>query len=338
MDILELAKSINKELGVKEGGLMTSNTPSMDIERISTGSLSYDIITGGGFPKGRMIGIEGMESSGKSTTTLLALASYMKQDKRPAAIIDSEHAFDRKYAANLGVDLDRLMIVQPDNLEDAALFAQRLVESGDVGMLVFDSIKAAQPQKVIEEGVNQHNIGLQAKEVGNMLGSANPKLKKNDVIMLVVNQQRENPGGYGSGKVSPAANSLKFYASIRMEIFRGSKAENQSYGKHNLGWAKTVKNKTYPPYQETDKYMMLYGTGICVSTEVLDYGTDIGVLYKQGNSYYYDETFENDPKDLKKHVNLGGSKHKCKLFLDDNLELRQHLYDTILFNWFNEEK
>ena len=106
INIEELAKQINKDLGVKEGGLMTSNTPSMSIERISTGSLSYDIITGGGFPKGRMVGIEGMESSGKSTSTLLALASYMRQDTRPAALIDSEHAFDKNYAKNLGVDID----------------------------------------------------------------------------------------------------------------------------------------------------------------------------------------------------------------------------------------
>lgn len=335
MDILELAKSINKELGVKEGGLMTSNTPSMNIERISTGSLSYDIITGGGLPKGRMIGIEGMESSGKSTLTLLSIASYMKQDERPAALIDSEHAFDKKYAANLGLDIDRLLIVQPDNLEEAAMFTQKLVE-GKIGMVVFDSIKAATPQKIIEEGVDSHNIGLQAKMVGNMLASANPKLKKGDVTMLAINQQRDNPGGYGSGKVSPAGNALKFFASIRIETFRGAKAEHKDYGNYNEGWAKTVKNKTAPPYQQTRKYIMQYGTGICVSTEVLDYGIESGYLYKKGHSYYYDETLENDPDKSDKHVTLGGSKYKSKLFLDDNLEFRQALYTAILDHYTND--
>ena len=235
MNILDLAKEINKDVGYKEGGVMSSNTPALDIDRIKTGSLTYDIITGGGLPKNRIVGIEGMESSGKSTLTLMSIASYMKQDKRPAILIDAEHAFDRNYAKRLGVDIDRLLIIQPDNLEQASAYLKNIANRKDIGLVVFDSLKSSMPQKMIDGEISDHNIGLHAKMNGVMIGSINPSLKKNDITVIFVNQQRENPGGYGGGKVSPGGNALKFYASVRIEIFRGTKKEDK-LGVYNRGW------------------------------------------------------------------------------------------------------
>ena len=327
MDILKLAKEINKEVGVKEGGLMSSNTPALNIERISTGSLGADIVTGGGFAKYRITGIEGMESCGKSTLTEMCIAEYQKTDPRPCVIIDTEHAFDRKYAEQLGINIDQLLIVQPDSLEEAAKFFQTLVLRQDIGLIVFDSIKAAMPQKMIDGEVSDHNIGLQAKMVGVMIGSINTYLKKNRITALVINQQRENPGGF-SGPTSPAGLALKFYASIRIEMYRGSKSDD-TLGPFNRGWLKTVKNKTAPPFQKCE-YNMQYGIGIDTSLEVLEHGVACGVLYKKGHSTYYDKTFTNDPDKSKDHLMLGKGKRDSRDFLNDNLELRKELYNIIL--------
>jgi recombination protein RecA len=336
MDILNLAKEINKELGYKEGGVTASSSPALKIERFKTGSLTYDICTGGGVPIGRQIGIEGMESSGKTTISLLTLASYFKSnDDRPALFVDAEHAYDKKYAEKLGVDADRLLIFQPDNLEEASRLV-KLVSEGKVGMVVFDSIKACLPQKIIDEGVDSHNIGLHAKMMGLLIGSVNATTHKNKITVIWINQQRENPGGYGGGKVSPGGNALKFYASIRIEVFRGSK-KVEGEGHVNEGWIRVIKNKTAPPYQE-GKYTMRHGTGICVSTEVLTYGVVYGVLYKKGHSYYYDETFENDEEKRGDHVMLGKGKDSARLLLDDNLELRDQLYDIILETALNNDE
>jgi recombination protein RecA len=335
MNLEDLAKEINKDLGYKEGGVTTSSSPALKVERISFGSLTYDICTGGGFPIGRQIGIEGMESSGKTSATLLSLAAYFKSgDKRPALFVDAEHSFDKKYAESLGVDTDRLLIFQPDNLEEASKVVKKVVD-GSVGIIVFDSIKASVPEKIITEGVESHNIGLHAKMIGNLISAINANAYKNKTTILWINQQRENPGGYGGGKVSPGGNALKFYASMRIETFRGSKKEKDGEY-HNEGWIRVIKNKTAPPYKE-GKYIMRHGTGICVSTEVLDYGVECEVLYKKGHSYYYDETFENDEEKRKDHVSLGSGKDAARLFLDDNLELREILYDKILELYLNQE-
>ena len=328
MDILKLAQDINKEVGMKEGGVTTSSAPALKIKRISFGSLTYDICTGGGFPIGRQIGLEGMESSGKTSATLLSLAAYFKtDDPRPALFVDAEHVFDRDYAESLGVDLSRLLIFQPDNLEEASKIVKNVV-TGKVGLTIFDSIKSSLPEKIIQEGVDSHNIGLHAKMMGTLIGSINATAHKNDSTVLWINQQRENPGGYGGGKVSPGGNALKFYASIRIETFRGSKKEKDGQY-HNEGWIRVIKNKTAPPYKE-GKYIMRHGTGICVSTEVLEYGVDCGILYKKGHSFYYDETGENDEEKRKEHVMLGGGKDAARLFLDDNIDLRDVLYKDIL--------
>jgi recombination protein RecA len=331
MDILKLAEDINKEVGMKEGGVTTSSAPALKIKRISFGSLTYDICTGGGYPIGRQIGIEGMESSGKTSATLLSLAAYFKSDDtRPALFVDAEHAFDKDYAEALGVDLDRLLIFQPDNLEEASKIVKNVVE-GKVGLTIFDSIKASLPEKIIKEGVDSHNIGLHAKMMGTLIGSINASVHKNESTVIWINQQRENPGGYGGGKVSPGGNALKFYASMRIETFRGSKKEKEGEY-HNEGWIRVIKNKTAPPYKE-GKYIMRHGTGICVSTEVLEYGVDCGVLYKKGHSFYYDESLENDEEKRKNHTSLGGGKDAARLFLDDNVDLRDILY-TLISNRF----
>ena len=334
MNLEDLAKEINKDLGYKEGGVTTSNSTALNVERIGFGSLTFDICTGGGFPVGKHILLEGMESSGKTSSTLLSLAAYFKSgDKRPALFVDAEHTFDKKYAKSLGVDLDRLLILQPDNLEESSKVVKK-VSDGKVGLIVFDSIKAALPEKIITEGVDSHNIGLHAKMVGTLFGSINSSINKNKVTVLWINQQRENPGGYGGGKVFPGGVAPKFYASIRIETFRGSKKEKDGEY-HNEGWIRVTKNKTYKPYQE-GKYVMRHGTGICVSTEILDYGVACEVLYKKGHSYYYDETLENDEEKRSDHISLGVGKENARLFLDDNLETRDVLYDKILEMYLNQ--
>jgi len=331
MDILKLAEEINKDLGLKEGGVQTNKSPALDIRRLKTGSLTFDICTGGGLPIGRQIGIEGMESSGKTTVALLSLASHFNSDdKRPAIIIDSEHAYDKKYAKNLGVDDDRLLIYQPDNLEQASAMTKKVISEGKVGVVVFDSIKASVPEKIIQEDVESHNLGLHAKMMGNLISSVGPISNKNNVTVIWINQQRENVGGYGSNKTSPAGNALKFHASIRIETFKGSKKKNDSTGEYyNEGWIRVIKNKTAPPYQE-GKYIMRHGTGIDVSTEVLDYGVACKVLYKKGHSFYYDESFKNNEEKRKDHVCLGNGKDAARKLLDENIELKEILYNTIL--------
>ena len=333
IDIQKLVDSINKELKI-EGLQVAGSSKGLDIERLSTGSLSYDIATGGGFAVGRHNLLYGAESSGKSTVSLMALAEYQKtKDVRPALILDAEYAFDKKYAEQLGVDMTKVIILQPDHLDEGHDVLMNLLKSNSIGYFVVDSIAALLPKSILENSAEASNIGKHAQSIGNMFKISNSFLGKNKVTAVWINQIRDVIGGYGGGITQPAGHAPKFYSSIMIQVMRGTKVENPDGTFTNRGKIRVTKNKTYPPYAEAE-YDMEHGSGISASQEVLDYGMKTNALYKKGNSFYYDETFENDEEKRYQHVSIGKSKAIAKQFLNDNTELRDVIYNKILKNQF----
>lgn len=335
LDIEALVAELNKELKVNDIHVLGSSK-TMEMERLSSGSLTYDICTGGGYPLGRHISLYGAESSGKTTNAIMALKKYQDSgDPRIALVLDAEFAFDKSYAKALGVDLNRVIIKQPDDVTEAHDLLLALLKRNAIGFGIVDSIAALQPKSVLENEADASNIGKHAQAIGNMFKASNSYIGKNKVVMIWINQIRDKIGSFTGGVSEPAGHVPKFYSSIRIQVFRGSKEDNGDGTFTNKGKITVQKNKTAPPYQ-SGEYYMSHGTGIDVSAEVLDYGVKSNVLYKKGHSYYYDETFENDPEKNKEHIFLGKSKGDSKQFLDDNLELRQLLYDKILETYLNK--
>lgn len=329
MDILELVKEVNKELktnDVQVAGL----SKALDIPRLRVGSLTYDICTGGGFPISRHVCLFGAESSGKTTASLMALARYSKgDDKRAMLFVDAEYAFDKKYAEALGVDMNRLIIIQPDHIGQAEPVVKSLLEKDAIGVFVIDSIAALQPLSVIENEVDASNMGKHAAAIGNLYKKTNPFVGRNKVTGIWINQIRDKIGGYGGGMSLPGGHAPKFYSSIMIQVNRGTKIKNDDGSFMNRGLMRTTKNKTCPPYQEGE-YDMEHGKGISLAQEVLDFGVKCGVLYKKGNSFYYDEKFENDPEKNNDHVMIGKSKAAAKQMLTENVDLTEELADLIL--------
>ena len=334
-DIDALVADFNKEFKTDDVYVLSSNKVK-PTERLSTGSLTYDICTGGGYPLGRHVCLFGAESSGKTTNAIMSLKKYQDSgDNRPALVLDAEFAFDKEYAKALGVDLSKVIFRQPDEVTEAHDLLLWFLKRNAIGWFLVDSIAALQPKSVLENEADASNIGKHAQAIGNMFKAANSYVGKQKVLGIWINQIRDKIGGYVGGISEPAGHVPKFYCSIRIQISRGTKEDNGDGTFTNRGKINTVKNKTAPPYQ-TGEYNMTHGQGIDVSTEVLDYGVKSNVLYKKGHSYYYDETFENNVEKSKEHVFLGKSKGDSKQFLDDNLELRQVLYDKILETYLNK--
>lgn len=334
LSIEDLVADLNKELKVNDIHVLGSSK-AMEMERLSTGSLTYDICTGGGYPFGRHVSLFGAESSGKTTNAIMALKKYQDSgDKRFSLVIDAEFAFDKVYAKNLGVDLSKVIIKQPDDVTEAHDLLLALLKRNAIGFGLVDSIAALQPKSVLENEADASNIGKHAQAIGNMFKASNSYIGKNKVAMIWINQIRDKIGSFTGGVSEPAGHVPKFYSSIRIQVFRGSKEDNGDGTFTNKGKITVQKNKTAPPYQ-SGEYCMNHGTGIDVSTEVLDYGVKSNVLYKKGHSFYYDETFENDAEKNKDHVFLGKSRGDSKQTLDDNPELRQVLYDKILETYLN---
>lgn len=329
----EKIASINKELKL-DSVQIASSSKSLEIPRLKSGSITYDLCLGGGFPIGRHTVIYGAESSGKTTISLMAMAEYFKtDDKRAALIIDAEYSFDKKYAESLGVDMNRLIVIQPDHLAEGDSVLKKCLEDNLIGFFLVDSIAALLPKSVIENEADASNIGKHAQAIGNMFKKSNMFVGKNKVTALWVNQIRDKIGGYGGGISLPAGHAPKFYASIMIKVMRGSKVDNKDGTYTNRGWIRVEKNKTYPPYKEGE-YDMEHGSGISVAQEVRDYGVQLGILYKKGNSYYYDISLENNPDKSKEHIFLGKSKDEAKATLQDNLELTEELYGLILKSQF----
>ena len=329
-ELLELVKGLNKELKTESPVQIASSSEGLEIPRLRTGSLTYDICTGGGFPIGRNTVIYGAESSGKTTIALMAVAQFFKtDDTRAILIIDAEYAFDKQYAVKLGADEDRMIIIQPDHIAQAAPVLKYLLEKNAIGAYIVDSIAALMPLSVIENESDASNIGKHAQAIGNMFKQTNGLTGKNKVTGIWINQIRDKIGGYGGGVTTPAGHAPKFYASIMIKVMRGSKVDNKDGTFTNQGWIRVEKNKTYPPYKE-GHYDMEHGSGISLAQEVRDYGLACGVLYKKGHAYYYDESFENDPEKSKDHVLIGKGKDDAKQFLSENIDLAESLADIIL--------
>lgn len=328
-DISSLVKEINKELKL-DSVRVISEEASLDIPRLSTGSLTYDICTGGGWAIGRHNHISGIQSSGKSTVSLLTVKEYQKTgDPRPALIVDSEYSFAKKYAEALGVDLSKVIIIQPDHLAEGHDVLMALLKRNAIGLFIVDSIAALLPSSVIENEADASNIGKHAQAIGNMFKISNSYIGKNNVTAIWINQIRDQIGGYGGGTTIPGGKAQGFYASIMIDVFRGSKVENSDGTYINKGKIRVTKNKTAAPYAEGE-YEMTHGHGINVEAEVMDWGVKTGVLYKKGHSYYYDESFENDVEKSKEHIYLGKGRGDANQFLKDNPEFNEELYKLIL--------
>ncbi len=289
-----------------------------EVESISTGSLGLDIALGvGGLPKGRVIEIYGPESSGKTTLTLHAIAESQKAGGI-AAFIDAEHAFDRGYAAKLGVDIENLIISQPDNGEQALEIADNLIRSGAIDIVVIDSVAALTPKSEIEGEMGDSKMGLHARLMSQALRKLTGSISKTHCTVIFINQLREKIGVmFGNPETTTGGNALKFYASVRLDIRRSTQIKD-SNGEimGNRTRVKVVKNKVAPPFK-TAEFDIMYGTGISKVGEIIDLGVDYEIIKKSGSWFSYGDT------------KLGQGRDAVKALLLDNPELFEELEQKI---------
>ena len=290
----EVAKtSLDKDFG--KGTVMSlSDRGDMDIETISTGSMGLDIALGiGGLPRGRIIEAYGMESSGKTTLAIHLIAEAHKDPNSLCAIIDAEHSFDMEYAANLGVDIDRLDINQPEFGEQGLEVAEKLISSGAYDVVVIDSVAALVPKAELEDEMGTQKMGLQARMMGQACRKLAGTVKKTNTILLFLNQQREKIGVmFGSPLTTSGGNALKFYASVRLEVTRSTTSDNSvKIGDDilgNLTKVKVIKNKVAPPFKNCE-FNILYGTGIDKIGELIKITNDLEIIRKWGKTITYKE-------------------------------------------------
>lgn len=290
MKALETAMAnIEKQFG--KGAIMRlGNNVDMKVDHISTGSVGLDLALGiGGVPKGRIIEIYGPESSGK-TTLALHIAAQAQKDGGNAAFIDVEHALDPSYASNLGVDIDSLLVSQPDTGEQALEIAEALIRSGAIDVIVIDSVAALVPKAEIEGDMGDSHVGLHARLMSQSLRKLTGALSKSNCTAIFINQLRDKIGViYGSSETTTGGRALKFYASVRMDVRRveGIKQNGEVIG--NRTRVRIVKNKIAPPFKEAE-FDILYGKGISREGEIVDMGLKLGVLSRSGAWFYYGET------------------------------------------------
>ncbi len=303
-----------------KGTVMRMGDSAVDdkIEVIPSGSLGLDIALGvGGYPRGRVIEIYGPESSGKTTLTLHAIAEAQKAGGI-AAFIDAEHAFDRFYAAKLGIDVENLIISQPDNGEQALEIADNLIRSGAIDIIVIDSVAALTPKAEIEGEMGDSRMGLQARLMSQALRKLTGTINKTKCTAIFINQLREKIGVmFGNPETTTGGNALKFYASVRLDIRRSTqiKSGDEVIGNHSK--VKVVKNKVAPPFRQAE-FDIMYGEGISKVGEILDMGVEKGIVNKSGSWYSY-----NDSK-------LGQGRDAVKEVLKDNPELAEEIEAKIV--------
>lgn len=295
-----------------------SDQSVVDVEAIPSGSLGLDLALGvGGYPRGRVIEIYGPESSGKTTLTLHAIAEAQKSGGI-AAFIDAEHAFDRFYAEKLGIDLDNLIISQPDNGEQALEIADNLIRSGAIDIIVIDSVAALTPKSEIEGEMGDSKMGLHARLMSQALRKLTGSISKTKCTVIFINQLREKIGVmFGNPETTTGGNALKFYASIRLDIRRSTQIkDSNSEVQGNKTRVKVVKNKVAPPFK-TAEFDIMYGEGVSKVGEIIDVGVDYEIIKKSGSWFSYEDT------------KLGQGRDAVKLLLKDNPDLMDELETKI---------
>jgi recombination protein RecA len=308
---------IEKDFG--RGTIMKLGDHAVDnVQIISTGSIGLDAALGiGGFPRGRVIEIYGPEASGKTTLAIHAIAEAQKNGGI-AAIIDAEHAFDRNYAEKLGVDVENLLISQPDNGEQALEIADHLIRSGALDIIVIDSVAALTPKAEIEGEMGDSKMGLQARLMSQALRKLTANINRTNTSCVFINQLRDKIGVmFGSPETTTGGNALKFYATVRVDIRRTSQLKEGEEIIGNRTRAKIVKNKLAPPFRKAD-FDIIYGEGISQLGEIVDLGVDFEIIKKSGSWFSYGDT------------KLGQGRDAVKQILRDNPELYDELKVKIM--------
>ena len=308
----KLEKSYGKGIVMKLGERVDE-----DIDSIPTGSIGLDLVLGvGGYPRGRVVEIYGPESSGKTTLTIHAIAEVQKTGGI-AAFIDAEHAFDASYASSLGVNINDLLISQPDNGEQALEIADHLISSGAVDLVVIDSVAALTPKSEIEGEMGDSKMGLHARLMSQALRKLTATINKTGCTLIFINQIRMKIGVmFGSPETTTGGNALKFYSSVRLDIRRIGAIKNGDDIIGNRTRVKVVKNKVAPPFRKAE-FDIMFGKGISRSGEVLDMAVEDGLVVKSGSWFSYGET------------KLGQGRDAVKKLLDDNPELTSEIEESI---------
>ena len=306
-------QQIEKQYG-KGAVMRLGQTDALNVAAISTGSIALDVATGiGGLPKGRIVEIYGPESSGKTTLALHVVAEAQKAGGE-AAFIDAEHALDPKYAANLGVDIDTLLVSQPDNGEQALEIAEYLTRSGALDVIVIDSVAALVPQAEIEGDMGDSHVGLHARLMSQALRKLAGAISRSNTIVIFINQLREKVGVmYGNPEVTTGGRALKFYASMRIDVRRIEQLKapgNEFIGSRTR--AKIVKNKVAPPFKEAE-FDIMYGKGISKLGEILDIATELDIIHKGGSWFSYGE------------MRIGQGRDNAKNFLETHPDVMNEI-------------
>ncbi len=307
---------IEKDFG--KGSIMKMGDKAVaEVSSISSGSLSLDIALGvGGYPRGRVVEIYGPESSGKTTLAIHAIAEAQKQGGI-AAIIDAEHAFDRTYAEKLGVDVETLLISQPDNGEQALEIADNLIRSGAIDIIVIDSVAALTPKAEIEGEMGDSKMGLQARLMSQALRKLTGTISKTNTCCIFINQLRDKIGVmFGNPETTTGGNALKFYASVRVDIRRLNQIKDGDDSTGNRVRVKIVKNKLAPPFKKAE-FDIMFGEGISKSGEIIDLATELNVVKKSGSWFSYGET------------RLGQGRDAVRQIIMDNPELSAEIEGKI---------
>jgi len=315
---------IEKSFG--KGSIMKMGDEKIDeVAVISTGSIGLNAALGvGGFPRGRVIEIFGPESSGKTTLAIHSIAEVQKTGGI-AAVIDAEHAFDRFYAEKLGVNIEELLISQPNNGEEALEIAEQLIRSSAVDLIVIDSVAALTPKKEIEGDMGDSQVGLHARLMSQALRKMTSAIAKTNTTCIFINQLREKIGvSFGNPEVTTGGNALKFYASVRIDIRKSSAIKDGEEVLGNLTKVKVVKNKVAPPFRKAE-FDIMYGEGISLAGEIVDLGVEHELIKKSGSWYSYNDT------------KLGQGRDAAKATIKDNPELLEEL-EKLIFEKLSEKK
>ena len=308
----ETIKKIEKEYG--SGAVMRlDEAPVLDIDVIPSGSLTLDIALGvGGYPRGRIIEIYGPESSGKTTLAIHAIAEANKMGEM-CAMIDAEHAFDRNYAANLGVDMSKLYVAQPDNGEQALEIAEKLISSGSMAVVVIDSVAALTPKAEIEGDMGDSRMGLQARLMSQALRKITSIVSKTNTCVIFINQLREKIGVmFGNPETTTGGNALKFYSSVRLDVRRKGQLKNGDEVTGNETVVKVIKNKVAPPFKRAE-FVIEYGKGVNKASEIIDLAVEYDIIHKAGSWFSY-----NGEK-------IGQGIESVKTLLNENPDLMEEI-------------